>query len=125
VYQIKQNFGEKKVRKQTFFRIKKTIGILLAVLLTVTFTVASASSYPENGYDGYNNGYLHDYWYPGHVHIGHDDGWSGVIPPGPHAYKLAGILAEHPGLWEFVTHYPGDENRYGHFFHKLEKRGYS
>lgn len=113
------------MRKQTLSRIKKTIGILLAVLLTVTFTVASASSYPENG-DGYNNDYWHDYWYPGHVHIGDDDSWhSGVVAPGPHAFRLAGFLAEHPGHWEFVTHYPGDENRYGHFFHKLEDRGFA
>ena len=113
------------MRKQTFSRIKKAIGILLAVLLTVTFTVASASSYPENGYDGYNNGYLHDYWYPGHVNIGHGNILNGVVPPNPHDYRMAGILANHPGNWEFATHYPGDENRYGHFFHKLEYRGYA
>jgi len=112
------------VRKQIFSRIKKTIGILLAVLLTVTFTVASASSYPGNGYDGYNNGYWHDYWYPGHVNIGHDNGGYNLVP-GPHAFKLAGILAERPGHEEFVTHYPGDENRYGEFFSKLEARGYA
>ena len=122
------------MRKQTFSRIKKTIGILLAVLLTVTFTVASASSYPisgdnnngypGNGYDGYNNGYWHDYWYPGHVNIGHDNGGYNLVP-GHDDYKMAGILAERPGNGEFVTHYPGDENRYGEFFSKLEARGYA
>ena len=112
------------MRKQTFSRIKKAIGILLAVLLTVTFTVASASSYPENGYDGYNNGYWHDYWYPGHVNIGNDNPGYNVVP-GPNAYHLAGILAEHPGHEEFVTHFPGDGNRYGRFFHKLEYRGFA
>ena len=120
------------MRKQTFSRMKKTIGILLAVLLTVTFTVASASSYPisggylGNGYNGYNNGYWNDYWYPGHVNIGYDDGgYRSAVPAGPGAFKMAGILAEHPGHREFVTHYPGDENRYGDFFHKLEYRGYA
>ena len=116
------------MRKQTFSRIKKTIGILLAVLLTVTFTVASASSYPKwvigNGYDGYDNGYWHDYWYPGHVNIGHDNGGYNLVP-GHNAYKMAGILAKRPGNEEFVTHYPGDENRYGEFFSKLEAREYS
>ena len=32
------------MRKQTFDRVKKTIGILLAVFLVVTLTVASASA---------------------------------------------------------------------------------
>lgn len=32
------------MRKQTFFKIGKTIGILLAVILVVTLTVASASA---------------------------------------------------------------------------------
>ena len=122
------------MRKQTFSRIKITIGILLAILLIVTFTVASASSYPisgdnyngyhGNGYNGYNDGYWHDYWYPGHVHIGYDNGGYPVVP-GPNDYKMNGILAEHPGHGEFVTHYPGDEDRYGNFFHKLEYRGYA
>jgi len=113
------------VRKQTFSRIKKTIGILLAVLLVVPFTVAlaSSSSWGHNR-DGCNDGYWDDYWYPGHVNIGYDDGgYRSAVPAGPDAYKLAGILAEHPGHREFVTHYPGDENRYGDFFHKLEYRG--
>ena len=109
------------MRKQIFSRIKKTIGILLAVLLTVTFTVASASSYPGNGYDGYNNGYWHDYWYPGHVNIGHDNGGYNLGLSGPHALNTLGI-GWFPGYPKdlFVTHYPGDENRYGEFFSQLE-----
>jgi len=36
------------MRKQTFFKIGKTIGILLAAILVITLTVASASACSSN-----------------------------------------------------------------------------
>ena len=125
------------MRKQTFSRIK-SIGILLAVLIAATFTIASASAIPTTGgvIGGYNNnghhggdrninGYWGDYWYPGHVNIGGDHLEGFDFPPGPSEYRMAGFLAHYSGDPLFETNYPGDGDRYGHFFHKLERRGFA
>jgi len=123
------------VRKQIFSRIK-SIGILLAVLIAVTFAVASASAIPttggviggndrHHGGDRNINGYWGDCWYPGHVNIGGDHLEGFDFPPGPRDYRMAGILAHHPGDPLFETNWPGDGNRYDRFFHKLQRRGFA
>jgi hypothetical protein len=114
------------VRKQTFSRIKKTIGILLAVLLIVPFTVAlaSSSSWGHNR-EGCNDGYWGDYWYPGHVHSYHDGHFERMYgsPMFDHAGHWSGLPGYPKDL--FVTHYPGDEDGYGNFWHHLEYEGYA